>query len=378
MKPAAARRMRLAGMLRKESLQIIRDPSSIAIAFVMPVVLLLLFGYGVSLDAREIPLAIVVEQADANSAGLAAVFRHSEYFNPVTFRDIQSAQQALDEHRVSGIVWLRSDFSRHLLGGDRAAAIGVIVDGVDANQARITEGYLQGVWQTWLAGFLRDNGVRQAPAASLEARIWFNPAVRSRDFLVPGLIAVIMTLIGAMLTSMVVAREWERGTMEALMVTPVRIGEVALGKLVPYFILGMGGMLLSVVMALYVFDVPLRGSFWVLVLTSGLFMSVALGMGLLISVVARSQFVAGQISIVATFLPAFILSGFIFEIGAMPEAIQAITHVVPARYFVAILHTVFLAGDIWPIVLLNSAALLAMAAIFLGLAWRKTHKRLDA
>jgi ABC-2 type transport system permease protein len=378
MTPGAASRMRLLAMLRKESLQIIRDPSSIAIAFVMPVVLLLLFGYGVSLDARDIPLAMVVEQADSNTASLSGAFQHSAYFRPVSYRDIQSAQRALDEHRVSAIVWLRSDFSRRLLGGRSAAPIGVIIDGVDANQARITEGYLQGVWQTWLAAHLRDRGVKAQPAVSLEARIWFNPAVRSRDFLVPGLIAVIMTLIGAMLTSMVVAREWERGTMEALMVTPIRIGEVALGKLVPYFVLGMGGMLLSVAMALYVFDVPLRGSFWALVLASALFMSVALGMGLLISVVARSQFVAGQISIVATFLPAFILSGFIFEIGAMPEVIQAITHIVPARYFVAILHTLFLAGNIWPIILLNSAALLVMAVIFLGVARRKTHKRLDA
>jgi ABC-2 type transport system permease protein len=378
MTPAAASRMRLRAMLRKESLQIIRDPSSIAIAFVMPVVLLLLFGYGVSLDARDIPLAMVVEQADSNTASLTGAFQHSTYFRPVSYRDIQSAQHALDEHRVSAIVWLRSDFSRRLLSGRNAAPIGVIIDGVDANQARITEGYLQGVWQTWLSAWLSERGVKAQPAVSLEARIWFNPAVRSRDFLVPGLIAVIMTLIGAMLTSMVVAREWERGTMEALMVTPVRIGEVALGKLVPYFVLGMGGMLLSVAMALYVFDVPLRGSFWVLVLASALFMSVALGMGLLISVVARSQFVAGQISIVATFLPAFILSGFIFEIGAMPEVIQVITHIVPARYFVAILHTLFLAGDIWPIILLNSAALLVMAALFLGVARRKTHKRLDA
>jgi ABC-2 type transport system permease protein len=365
MTPAAARRMRLVGMLRKESLQIIRDPSSIAIAFVMPVVLLLLFGYGVSLDARDIPLAIVVEQPDANTASLSGAFQRSHYFRPTSYRTIQAAQQALDEHAVSAIVWMRSDFSRRLLGA-RSADIGVIVDGVDANQARITEGYLHG------------QGVSELAAVSLEPRIWFNAAVRSRDFLVPGLIAVIMTLIGAMLTSMVVAREWERGTMEALMVTPIRIGEMAFGKLLPYFILGMGGMLLSVIMALYVFDVPLRGSFWVLLLASALFMMVALGMGLLISVVARSQFVAGQLSIVATFLPAFILSGFIFEIGSMPQAIQVITHVIPARYFVAILHSVFLAGDIWPIILANSAALLLMAVIFLGVARRKTHKRLDA
>ncbi|MGD8842644.1 MAG: ABC transporter permease [Gammaproteobacteria bacterium] len=376
MKAASAHRMRLRGMLRKETLQIIRDPSSIAIAFVMPLVLLLLFGYGVSLDARHIPLAVVIEQPDADTASLAGAFRHSGYFDPVVYATIQQAQQALDRHAVSAIVWLRADFSRRLQAG--GADIGVILDGVDANQARITQGYLQGVWQIWLLDYLRRQGVSDFAAVALEPRIWFNAAVRSRDFLVPGLIAIIMTLIGAMLTSMVVAREWERGTMEALMVTPIRIGEMALGKLIPYFVLGMGGMLLSVAMAVFLFQVPLRGSFWVLTLASALFMLVALGMGLLISVVARSQFVAGQLSIVVTFLPAFILSGFIFEIGSMPQAIQVISHVIPARYFVAILHSVFLAGDIWPIILTNSAALLLMAVIFLGLARRKAHKRLDA
>ena len=377
MKPMAAKRMRLIGMIRKESLQILRDPSSIAIAFVMPVVLLLLFGYGVSLNARRVPLAMVVEQPDANTASLIGAFRRSEYFAPQSFDTIQAAQQAFDLREVFGIVWLRNDFCRCLLS-QGGAPIGVIVNGVDANQARITEGYIQGVWQIWLHDFASAQGVELQVPVVLEPRIWFNAAVRSRNFLVPGLIAVIMTLIGAMLTSMVVAREWERGTMEALMVTPIRTGEMVIGKLVPYFLLGMGGMLLSVAMALWQFDVPLRGSFWALTAASALFMLVALGMGLLISVVAKNQFVAGQVSIVITFLPAFILSGFIFEIGSMPYAIQVITHIIPARYFVAILQTLFLAGDIWPIVLSNSAALAVMMVIFLGLARRRFHKRLDA
>ena len=368
--------MRIRALIRKESLQILRDPSSIAIAFIMPLVLLLLFGYGVSLDAKHVRLAVVVEQADANTASLTGAFEQSDYFYPVSYRHIRHAEQALIAHEVDGIVWLRSDFSDRLLSGNDAA-IGVFVNGVDANQARITEGYIEGVWQSWLMDYARDHGREPDPAVQLEPRIWFNPAVRSRNFLVPGLIAVIMTLTGAMLTSMVVAREWERGTMEALMVTPVRIWEITLGKLLPYFILGMGGMLLSVAMALWLFDVPLRGSFWALAAASALYMLVALGMGLLISTVARSQFVAGQIALVATFLPAFILSGFIFQINSMPEPVQVITHIVPARYFVAILQTLFMAGDIWPVILANSAALLLMMLILLGLVRRKSRKRLD-
>ncbi len=370
-------RRRLSGMIRKESLQILRDPSSIAIAFVMPIVLLLLFGYGVSLDARHVPVAIVVEQADSQTASLGAAFSHSEYFSPQYFTTIQQAQKAFDAREVFAIVWLKNDFSDHLRRGD-SAGIGVIVNGVDANQARISEGYIEGVWQTWLRAWIDQQGLDLSLPVTMESRIWFNAAVTSRNFLVPGLIAVIMTLIGAMLTSMVVAREWERGTMEALLVTPIRVHEIIIGKLLPYFVLGMGGMLLSVAMAVWLFGVPLRGSFPPLVAASALFMLVALGMGLLISVVAKNQFVAGQIAIIITFLPAFILSGFIFQIDSMPEVIQWLTLLIPARYFVAILQTLFLAGDIWPIILANAAALAVMMVIFLGLARRKMHKRLQS
>lgn len=376
MTPAAATRMRLRAMIRKESLQILRDPSSVAIAFVLPVVLLLLFGYGVSLDAKHVRVALVIEQADENTASFSGAFQHSEYFLPVSYQNIQQAERALQAHEVDGIVWLRDDFSsRLLLGGE--APIGVFVNGVNANQARITQGYIEGLWQTWLASYAREHGYEFKAPVMLQSRIWFNPAVNSRNFLVPGLIAIIMTLTGAMLTSMVVAREWERGTMEALMVTPIRLWEITVGKLVPYFVLGMGGMFFTLMMALFLFEVPLRGSFLVLTGASSLYMMVALGMGLLISSVARNQFVAGQIALVATFLPAFILSGFIFEIGSMPDVVQVITHIVPARYFVTILQTLFMAGDIWPVLLVNSAALLIMMVFFLGLARRNARKRLD-
>jgi ABC-2 type transport system permease protein len=371
-----ATRMRLTAMMRKESLQILRDPSSIAIAFVMPLVLLLLFGYGVSLDAKHIRLALVVEHADTNTASLTGAFQQSVYFDPVIYQHINEAEKALVAHEVNGIVWLRSNFSDHLLnGGD--AEIGVFVNGNDANTARIAQGYIEGVWQTWLMSYARAQGQEAQIPVELQPRIWFNQSVRSRNFLVPGLIAVIMTLTGAMLTSMVVAREWERGTMEALMVTPIRIWEIILGKLLPYFVLGMGGMFMSVAMALTLFEVPLRGSFVALTAAAALYMLVALAMGLLISTVARSQFVAGQIALVATFLPAFILSGFIFQISSMPDAVQWVTHIVPARYFVAMLQTLFMAGDIWPVLLANSAALLLIMVILFTVARRKSRKRLD-
>lgn len=368
--------MRLGGLIRKESLQIIRDPSSIGIAFVLPVLLLLIFGYGVSLDARNVNIAIVVEKQGVEASQLVSGFRHSDYFAPRVMSSIQEAERAMMERRVDGIVWLRGDFSRQLLSG-ATAQVGVIVNGVDANKARLIEGYVGGVWLTWLKRMSEELSRPLDIPVQVEQRIWFNPAVRSRDYLVPGLIAVIMTLIGAMLTSMVVAREWERGTMEALLVTPVSIREILIGKIVPYFILGMGGMALSVVMAVFLFQVPLHGSLSALTGASALFMLTAIAMGLLISTVADSQFVAGQIAIVVTFLPAFILSGFIFDIGSMPAVIQGITFLVPARYFVAILQTSFLAGDIWPIFILNSIALMIMAVFFLLIIRKKSHKRLQ-
>jgi len=374
MNAAALRRLR--GLLRKEFLQIWRDPSALAIAFVLPAVLLLIFGFGVSLDARSVPIALVVQRPGALAASFTSQFAHSPFFRPVRFLTIQAAEQAMTARDVQGIVWLPSDFARRAETGGNSP-IGVIVNGVDANDARIIEGYVQQVWAGWLTARAQAAGRGAALPLSVQPQVRFNPAVDSRDYLVPGLIAVIMTLTGALLTALVIAREWERGTMEALMVTRVTVREILLAKLIPYFLLGMGGMAASVAMAVFLFGVPLEGSVLVLTGTSALFMLAALGMGLLISGFARNQFVAGQIAIITTFLPAFLLSGFVFDINSMPRAVQVITHIVAARYFVAILQSVFLAGDVWPVILPNAAALAVMAAIFLGLARATARKRLD-
>ena len=376
--PSASGRtlMRLRGLIRKEFLQAFRDPSSLGIAFVLPVVLLLLFGYGVSLDADQVPLALVVEKPTPDTAGLCGAFEQSRYFAPVYLHGMHAALQALATHRINAIVHLREDFSRRLQSPGKAD-IQLIVNGVDANTARIIEGYVEGVYANWLEDDAAAMGQSPNSPVRIEQRVWFNSNLRSRNFLVPGLVAVIMTLIGALLTALLMAREWERGTMEALMVTPVTIREILIGKIVPYFIRGMGGMVLSVMMAVWQFNVPLRGSIWVLLLATSLFLLTALGMGLLISTIARNQFVAGQVAIITTFLPAFILSGFIFDIGSTPPVIQAITYLIPARYFVAILQTVFLAGNVWPIIVPNSLALMIMAVIFIGLTRKKTYKRMD-
>ena len=368
--------MRLRGLIRKEFLQVVRDPSSLGIAFVLPIVLLVLFGYGVSLDAKYIPIAVVVEQPTADTTAFCGKFEHSRYFVPHYFHSLHRAVDAMRHRQVDAIVHLRSDFGEQLRRL-KPAEIQVIVNGVDANNARIISGYVRSVFLLWASDYLRTSGEKLAIPIRVEQRSWFNANVRSRNFLVPGVIAVIMTLIGALLTALLMAREWERGTMEALLVTPVSVAEILLGKMLPYFLLGMGGLLLSALTAVTLFEVPLRGSTTVLLGSSALFLLAALGMGLLISSVTRIQFVAAQVAIITTFLPAFILSGFIFDIGSMPRPIQWITYIVPARYYVTILQTVFLAGDVWPVILPNAAMLAVMAALFLAGTRRATRKRLD-
>jgi len=368
--------LRLRGMIRKEWLQVIRDPSSIAIAFFLPLLLLLIFGYGVSLDAKNIRIGLVVEQADSQSLSFIGGLYQSPYFAPVALTSIQEAETTLRESKIDGIIWLRHNFGRDYLRKE-SPPIGILVNGVDANTARLIEGYVQGIWFGWLEQQAERAGRKLRSPVQLEQRIWFNPQVRSTDFLVPGILAVIMTLIGALLTALVIAREWERGTMEALLVTRISVAEILLGKLIPYFILGMGGLVLSLLMAHFLFHVPLRGSLWLMMAVSALFLLVALGMGFFISTIFKSQFVAALVAMVSTFLPAFILSGFIFDIRSMPPFIQGLTHLIAARYYVSILQTLFLVGDVWSVILPNAAALVAMGLFFHGMVYRTTRKNLQ-
>jgi len=368
--------MRMRGILRKETLQIRRDPSSILLALVMPVALLFIFGYGVSLDAENVPVAIVMEKKATVARELAARFELSAFFRPVYTTSMRSAQDWLDESRVDVILHLKGDFSNHLVSG-QPANVQLIVNGTDANRARQIHGYARSVLQKWMQ-------VRQArgePVASvpvvIQYRTWYNESGISRNYLVPGLMTLIMTLIGTLLTALVVAREWERGTMEAILVTPLGRIDLLLGKILPYFLIGMLGMLICVACSIVLFHVPFQGSIFALVLLSSLFMLASLGFGLFVSATIRVQFVAAQISILAGFLPALILSGLLFDLESTPLFIRVVSHLVPARYFVAISHTLFMAGDVWPVLWPNAVALAAMALIFNGIAYRHLSKSLE-
>ena len=368
--------MRLKGILHKEVLQILRDPSSIALAIVLPLVLLFIFGYGLSLDAENVPIAVVLNDNGPEARELAARFDLSPYFKTIHLKSILEARNLLDQRRIDGIVHLQSDFSSKFYS-QHPSSVQMIVNGVDANRTRLIQGYARGVLEKWTQ--IRQSRGKPAafPGVSLSQRIWFNEAAISRNFLVPGLITLIMTLIGILLTALVVAREWERGTMEAILVTPIRRIDLLLGKVLPYFCLGMLGMGLSVIVGTALFHVPFRGSIAALVLLSALFMMASLGFGLFISAAVRIQFVAAQISIVAGFLPAFFLSGLVFDLNSTPRVIQILSHVVPARYFVSISHTLFMAGNIWPVLLPNALALAIMTVLFTGLAFRNITKRLE-
>ncbi len=365
---------RTVSLIRKETRQIVRDPSSIAIGLVLPVVLILLFGYGLSLDVTQVSVAVVVEDPSPAAAELAASFQLSNYFEAQLTPSMPLAQELMLSRKVDGIIRLGSDFSRALSLGN--AEVQVLVHGVDANRARIIQGYAQGAIGQWAARRAAQGFAIAAGPVVLQSRMWFNEANESRYFLVPGLIVLIMTLIGALLTALVMAREWERGTLEALFVTPVRIDEILLGKTVPYFVLGIIGFILCLAAAKFLFHVPFRGSVTMLTTASMLYLLVALGIGLLISSAFKSQFVASQITLLVTFLPAVMLSGFLFDLQSMPALVRLITYALPARYYVALLQTIFLAGDIWAVILPNMGVLAVMAAVLVILTYRATHKSL--
>jgi ABC-2 type transport system permease protein len=346
----------------------------VAIGIVLPVVLILLFGYGLSLDVNNVPVAVVLEDSSPEATDLAASFQLSEYFDARMLTSMPRAQELMLAREVDGILRIRPDFARNLNLG--TAEVQILVHGVDANHARIIQTYAQGAINQWASRRAAQGKEVLSGPVSVQNRLWFNETNESRYFLVPGLIVLIMTLIGAFLTSLVVAREWERGTMESLFVTPVRPDEILLGKTIPYFALGMIGLALCLFAAKFLFQVPFRGSVAVLTGVSMLYLLVALAIGLWISSAVKSQFVASQIALLVTFLPAVMLSGFLFDLRSMPAAVRVITYILPARYYVTLLQTIFLAGDIWAVILPNAAVLAAMAMFFFVLTRRATQKKL--
>jgi drug efflux transport system permease protein len=372
---------RMLVMARKEVVQILRDTRSLMIVIVMPAILVLLFGYGVNLDLKGLPVYVYDRDGSQQSQDLLKRFQASKYFDVVKAVDNYPAlTRALDDGRAKMGIVIPWDFSERLRAGG-PVQVQALVDATDDNTANVLIGYAQGVVQGYSsevqADWLRDRGMAAQPApVSVETRTWYNEDLESSAFIIPGVLALVMSVIGAFLTSLTIAREWERGTMEQLISTPVSAAEIMFGKLLPYFVLGMGDTIIAALIAIYWFRVPFRGSFLTLLGSSAMFLVVVLSLGFFISVLAKGQFAASQIALLVTFLPAFLLSGFLFAIEQMPTVLQWITYIIPARYYVSVLKRIFLKGT--PAALLYADLVpLALFAVVLGvLATRSFHKRL--
>lgn len=371
-------RMRLHGLVQKEIKQITRDPSALLIAFLLPFILLLVCGYGISFDAVHVKLAVIIESPEEEARGLIDALAASPYLAPERMLTTEAAEQALIGGRVRGLLVFREDFSQRLANPGRWPAPAELdVNATDPNSARILEGYVSGALATWLAGRLVELRVTQPTDIDLDHRFWFNTDLRSADAIVPGLIAMVMSMTGTLLTALIVSREWERGTMESMLASPANLAEITLARLGCYFVLGMGSMAICVLLGIVLFQLPFRGGILALALASSLFLIFALGLGLFISTLARSQFVAAQVAFLTTMMPAIMLSGMVFDIASMPRWLQVTTYAMPARYLVSIMQTLFLSGDVWPVLLPNLVGLGIAAMLAVGATFAVTRRRLD-
>jgi len=364
--------IRISAIAKKELIQIRRDFLSLAMAFAMPVLLLVIFGYAITFDITNIDTVIVDQDRSSLSREFTSRLAASGYFTITAHVDrYNDIDYYLDSGRAKVAVMIPGDFSRNIRTG-RTAEVGAIVDGSDSNTAAIALSYVSAMTEQFSQSLAN---VRIVPLVETRSRVWYNPDLKSRNFIIPGLIAVIMSVIAALLTSLTVAREWERGTMEQLVSTPIKTPELIIGKLLPYLLIGFIDTVIAISMAVYLFDVPLKGSVVLLMAMSGLFLFGALCWGILISIAARTQLLASQIALISSFLPAFLLSGFMFSIWNIPKPLQIVTYIVPARYFVFILKGIFLKGSSLGLISLQAALLTLYGAIVFTVANRKFRKK---
>lgn len=366
---------RLWALIRKEFRQLLRDRSNLLIGIGLPIGLILIFGYGLSLDVRDARVAVVLENASPAAHQVVASLQGSTYIQTTVVRSGAEAQQLLDAHQVDAMLTLPGDFARRHASGD--AQLQLVTNGGDPIRSVGLHNYVQQALVNAHQKAVDRQGRPQFDGVMLVQRMWFNAANNSTWYLVPGLIVLIMTLVGTFLTALVMAREWERGTLEALFVTPVHPTEVLLAKIVPYFFVGLAGLGLCLVASRFLFGVPMEGSLWVLLMASMIYMLVSLSIGLLISAFARNQFLASQVAILASFMPTMMLSGFVFDLRNVPQAVQIAGYLLPATYFMEVVKTLFLAGTYWPSILKNCGILVLYAAALLALARAVTRKRLD-
>jgi ABC-2 type transport system permease protein len=370
---------RLLALARKETIQIRRDPRSLGVVLLMPVMLMTLMGYGINLDQKNVPLCVFDREGSQQSQDLLKRFQSSIYFHIVMVNnDYQSMVHAIDRGTCSLGLVMPNDFSEQLHKGGQVDVQG-IVDATDDNTANLIFGYAEAVIAGYSSGvqlqYLQSSGHQTVnPSVVVQSRAWFNEDLDSSNFIVPGVVVIVMAVIGTFLTSLTVAREWERGTMEQLVSTPVTPLEVTLGKLIPYFALGLIDTIFCEAIAVFWYRVPFRGAIVMMLLASALFLAVVLLLGYWISAATKSQLAASQFSLVITFMPAFLLSGFAFPIDQMPIAVQAITYLTPARYYLSLVKAIFLKGTGWSPLLPQLFALTLFATIVGRMALRSFRK----
>ena len=370
---------RVNAVCKKEFIQIGRDPRSLALGLLIPLILIVLFGYALSLDIKNVPLAIWDQDNTKTSVDFILNFKNSDYFKIIGYYDnYRDLERLINYGDAIMAMVIPKDFSRYI-HSYQAAPVQLILDGSDSNTALISFGYVTSVIMNYNSDIVKNASgtslVNPTPI-NLKQRIWFNQDFQSKNFIVPGLIAIIMMIISALLTSLTVAREWERGTMEQLISTPVRAPELIFGKFIPYFAIGLFDLIIAVITGRFVFGVPFRGSVLLLFILSALFLAGALGLGIFISTAAKNQLMASQLALLTSFLPTFLLSGFTYEIFNMPQFVQAITYLIPARYFIIILRGIYL-KDIGLKVLWREALCLVLFAFLAGLlAIRKFKKKI--
>jgi ABC-2 type transport system permease protein len=336
-----------------------------------------LYGFAISLDLDHLKIGLVLEDTSPRAQSFAQALTASPYFDVKIVRDRRELESDLLRGNIRGFVVVPSYFSQFLLRPSGTAPIEVVADGSETNTANFVQNYVAGAWLGWLATEQISNATPDEPIVQIQSRFWYNEELKSRNFLIPASLAITLTLIGTLLTALVIAREWERGTMEALLSTPISPFELLASKLTAYFTLGMGSACISFIIATLFYQVPFRGSLLVLAVVTAIFLLSALGTGLLISSYARTQFVASQAGMVSSYLPAFILSGFIFEIQSMPAPIRAITYLIPARYFVSSLQTLFLVGNVWWLIMRDTLYMGLFSLLLFILTIHNTKKSLE-
>ncbi len=366
--------MRIKALVRKEFIQIFRDYRSLWMAIAIPVVMMVLFGYALTLDVDNVPLAVWDQDKSSLSRDFILNFNNSKYFKMLGYcDDYRQIEAQINKNKALMALIIPKDFS-HLLKAGKIAPVQLLIDGSDSNTASIALGYAEAIVlsynKTLVSGALSSSGGRFSNRVDLRTRVWFNETLLSRNFIIPGLIAVIMMIVAALLASLTVAREWERGTMEQLISTPIKPGELIIGKFIPYFLIGIIDIIIVIVMGKFLFHVPFRGNLLDLFIFASIFLTGVSCWGILISIITKNQFMACQLSFITTFLPAFLLSGFAFPIANMPEPIQLITYIIPARYFVTVLKGIYLKGIgfsvLWPQALFLLIFCLAMILLAKG------------